>query len=108
MIVDYHLEREDAKFFCDDNSFFLYRIDGEFLYCDAFYVKPEHRGSDKSREIFELMLDMGKSKGCKTFVAWVDLNSNNPIAVHKALTGYGIQVYDATTNPEYHEYRMDL
>lgn len=108
MIMDHHYERHGTMFHATDVGFFQYRIEGDYLYCDEFYIKPEHRRTLATETQFNTMLSIGRHHGCKTFVAWVDLKSKDPIRVHKRLLKLGAEVYDSFTNPEHHEYRMQL
>jgi len=106
-VVNYHLERTGATYFCNSIGFFLYRVDGSYLYCDEFYIKPEYRRSKHASELFNLMLTIGKSKGCSEFVSWVDLRSKNPSVVHRALLKEGAVMVDSG-DPERPEYRKTI
>lgn len=67
--ADYYKERQELETILTDIGFITYGIHQEQALLNDIYIAPEHRGTNKALEIYNIFYDKAKESGCKRIFA---------------------------------------
>lgn len=99
--INYLEEEEGKSVIKDDYGFLVYKIMGEELYIDQFYVKKEFRHKGHGQRFGKWALDQAKEHGCKTVTAniFIDpFNKKSAMRKVKIFGEFGFDIVSAQNN----------
>ena len=99
MWADYYHERLGGEVILKEGvGFCAYRVSGEEIYLEEMYIDPKHRNAREASELADMVMDIGKERGCKTMTATVDLRTLTARDGLFATLGYGFKPVSAHNN----------
>lgn len=108
-IQAYNKERSDQKFFVTDQGFFGYRINGDELIIDDFYLKPECRvGLNVFKVANRFIWDIQDNHAVTKLIAFIDLDLPNGIALKSLYEHYGLIQDLSHPQPDYIKLTKDI
>lgn len=91
MWFDYILEREGLDSIITDYGFICFRIEGQAMWINDYYVKPEMRKSGKGKDLANMTMTMAKEAGCLAVFCQSDESANGHDVSRLAITNFGFK-----------------
>jgi predicted GNAT family acetyltransferase len=99
LFSEYKMEREGKFVIESENSFAVYSFpDGESVYIEDIYVKPELRKSGLGSCAANMIAKIAKEKGCKKMYGSIVPSANGANDSLKALLAYGFKLSSSEHN----------
>jgi GNAT superfamily N-acetyltransferase len=73
----YIAELEGKHIIENEHGFLTYSIEGDVIYIEHLFVKPEHRRTRLATEMADFAVELAKRQGCKRLLGSVDANAKD-------------------------------
>jgi len=93
LYAQYISERASKHIIENEFGFLVYSIEGQVLYIEDVYVKPEQRRTHLAKQMAEQAIEHAKQMGCKKLLGSVSAIANEKHQSVVTLINYGMKFH---------------